>query len=180
MVEISRRVVKNTGDKKMKQTGISSTLRKWRHGKALAGVAAGILVTAIVMIMAGQSTANAADVVVYKSPTCGCCTAWVEHLEENGLSVEVHNRRDMNPVKDMVSVPTRLRSCHTAVAGDYVIEGHVPADLISKALREKPKVKGLAVPGMPMGSPGMEGPRKDDYAVLTFTGDGQTSVYAER
>jgi hypothetical protein len=79
-----------------------------------------------------------------------------------------------------MGVPARLRSCHTAKAGDYVIEGHVPADLISRVLKEKPKVKGLAVPGMPMGSPGMEGPRKDDYAVLTFTEDGRTSVYAER
>lgn len=164
----------------MKQTYNPSVLFRLSFGKTVVGVVSFIMVVAVVIVVAGQTPANAADVVVYKSPTCGCCTAWVDHLEENGLSVEVHNRRDMNPVKDQMGVPARLRSCHTAVADDYVIEGHVPADLISKALGEKPDVKGLAVPGMPMGSPGMEGPRKDDYAILTFTEDGQTSVYAER
>lgn len=132
------------------------------------------------LLLLGPVSAWAADVVVYKSPTCGCCQAWIEHLEENGFSVETHDTHDMTSVKNQLGVPQRLRSCHTAIAGNYLIEGHVPADLISRALTEKPMVKGLAVPGMPMGSPGMEGPRKDDYSIISFTEHGELSIYAER
>lgn len=124
--------------------------------------------------------ANAVDVVVYKSPTCGCCKNWISHLEKNGLSVEVHNRRDMSPIKSELGVPRHLQSCHTATVGGYVVEGHVSAEDIVRLLKEKPAIKGLAVPGMPMGSPGMEGPRQDAYDVLTFRENGRTSVYASR
>jgi len=127
-----------------------------------------------------QQQAMAADVVVYKSPTCGCCDAWVSHLEKNGFNVEVHNQRNMTPIKSRMGVPGHLQSCHTAMVDGYVIEGHVPAEDIVRLLKEKPKVKGLSVPGMPMGSPGMEGPRKDPYNVLTFQSDGKTSVYSKR
>lgn len=147
---------------------------------SLLGMLGGFVLAIAAVLMAGPTPAGAADVTVYKSPTCGCCSAWVEHLEQNGLSVEVHNRNDMEQVKDQLGVPTRLRSCHTAIAGDYLIEGHVPADLIHRGLKEKPAVMGLAVPGMPMGSPGMEGARKDGYAVLTFSRDGKVDLYAER
>jgi hypothetical protein len=133
-----------------------------------------------VVLLVGPAAASAAEVVVFKSPSCGCCKEWVEHLEQSGLSVGVHDRYDMSAVKDQLAIPGRLRSCHSAIAGDYLIEGHVPADLIRRALDEKPEVAGLAVPGMPMGSPGMEGPRKDEYAVLAFEHDGQVTVYAER
>lgn len=139
-----------------------------------------LMLSLLALLTLGPAAAAAADVVMYKSPTCGCCADWVTHLEKSGLTVEVHNSYDMTKVKDQLGVPGHLRSCHTAIAGDYLIEGHVPADLISRALKEKPAIIGLAVPGMPMGSPGMEGPRKDDYAVLTFDQDGQVSVYAER
>ncbi len=139
-----------------------------------------MLLPLVALLLLGPAAAAAADVVVFKSPTCGCCTKWVEHLEQNGLSVEVHDRHDMTAVKDRLVVPDQLRSCHTALAGDYIIEGHVPADLIQRVLEEKPEAVGLAVPGMPMGSPGMEGPRKDDYAVLSFSHDGRLEVYAER
>ncbi len=131
-------------------------------------------------VMIGQQTSEAADVVVYKSPTCGCCNGWVSHMQENGYSVEVHNRSDMSPVKAELGVPRHLQSCHTAKVGGYVVEGHVPADVIARLLKEKPQVKGIAVPGMPMGSPGMEGPRKDAYDVLTFEPNGKTSVFASR
>lgn len=132
------------------------------------------------LLMLGPAAAAAADVVVFKSPSCGCCKAWVKHLEQNGLSVEVHDRYDMSAVKEQLAVPAKLRSCHSALADDYLIEGHVPADLIQRVVGERPEVMGLAVPGMPMGSPGMEGPRKDEYAVLAFEHDGKTTVYAER
>ncbi|MCG7886690.1 MAG: DUF411 domain-containing protein [Candidatus Thiodiazotropha taylori] len=104
----------------------------------------------------------AADVIVYKSPTCGCCNDWVKHLQQNGFSVQAHDRRDMQLVKCTLNVPQGLQSCHTAVVGDYVVEGHVPAKEIVRLLREKPAVEGISVPGMPMGSPGMEGPRRDN------------------
>lgn len=133
-------------------------------------VAGGILFT--------QQTATAADVVVYKSPTCGCCKGWVKHMRESGFSVEVHDRSDVSPVKRQLGVPRHLQSCHTAKVGNYVIEGHVPANDIKRLLNEKPDVAGLTAPGMPMGSPGMEGPRKDRYDVLTFKPDGKTSVFA--
>ncbi|MEW7988496.1 MAG: DUF411 domain-containing protein [Candidatus Thiodiazotropha sp.] len=139
---------------------------------------AGVLVAGGVLV--NQQPAEAADVIVYKSPTCGCCSEWVTHLEKNGFNVEVHNRRNMNPIKAKYGVPPRLQSCHTAEVDGYVIEGHVPADDIVRFLREKPAVKGLAVPGMPMGSPGMEGPRSDPYDVLTFEDNGRTRTYSSR
>ena len=127
-----------------------------------------------------QMPAQAEDIVVYKSPTCGCCNAWISHLKDNGFTVEVHDRLNMNPIKAEMGVPYQFRSCHTAKVGDYVIEGHVPADVITRLLKEKPPVKGLAVPGMPMGSPGMEGPRKDPYDVMTFNEQGRATVYESR
>ncbi len=121
---------------------------------------------------------RAADVEIYKSPYCGCCNDWVRHMQENGFSVEVHNLRNMNPVKSDFGVPRHLQSCHTAMIGGYVVEGHVPAHDITRLLSERPKVTGLAVPGMPMGSPGMDGPRKAPFDVLIFQSDGKTSVYS--
>ena len=142
-------------------------------------VAAGALLLGGGLFLGLQSP-GMAEVTVYKSPTCGCCNAWIDHLEESGFTVTVHDRLDMAPIKQQAGVPYALRSCHTAKVGDYVIEGHVPADLISRLLTEKPAVKGLSVPGMPMGSPGMEGPRKDPYDVVTFTEQGTTTIYASR
>lgn len=141
------------------------------------------LLGAIVLLAAGvmvsQQAAIAADVVVYKSPSCGCCTEWVKHMRNNGFSVKVHDRNDVSPVKKQMGVPRQLQSCHTAKVGDYVIEGHVPASDIKRLLKEKPNVVGLTAPGMPHGSPGMDmGPRKDPYDVLTFKHSGQTTVFA--
>ncbi|HVF39279.1 MAG TPA: DUF411 domain-containing protein, partial [Gemmatimonadaceae bacterium] len=107
-------------------------------------------------------------VKVYKDPNCGCCKKWVQHLETNGFKVESFDLPDMSLVKQKHGVTAELQSCHTALIGDYVIEGHVPADVIRKLLKEKPAVAGLAVPGMPMGSPGMEGATKEKYDILTF------------
>lgn len=124
--------------------------------------------------------AGSTDVVVYKSPSCGCCADWVSHLKQNGFSVEVHNQRDMRSIKEKMGVPGRLQSCHTAKVGGYIIEGHVPAVDITRLIKNKPKIKGLAVPGMPMGSPGMDGPRKDAYNVLTFQASGEVSIYSRQ
>ena len=120
-----------------------------------------------------------ADIIVYKSETCGCCNDWIDHLEDNNFIVETFNREDMNLVKlQLGGVPSNLQSCHTAKIGDYIVEGHVHADQITRMLKEKPDIKGLSVPGMPMGSPGMEGYRNDAYNVLAFNDDDSFTVYA--
>lgn len=132
------------------------------------------------LIVFNLQSAAVADVVVYKSPTCGCCKEWISHLEDNGFRVEVHDQQNLNPIKTGMGVPDHLQSCHTAKVGGYVVEGHVPADVIARMLKEKPKIKGLAVPGMPMGSPGMEGPRKDPYDVMAFGEKDEDTVYESR
>ena len=146
-------------------------------GKLATWLLAGIILAAGGVLLL-QQPAGAIEVIVYKSPTCGCCKEWVNHLEENGFLVEVHNRRSMSPLKEEFGVPRQLRSCHTAKVGGYVVEGHVPANEIFRILKEKLQIDGLAVPGMPIGSPGMEGARKDSYDVLTFQNNGETTVYA--
>lgn len=127
-------------------------------------------------------TTSPTPITVYKTASCGCCKDWVTHLSKNGFAPKVHDLPDLADTKDSLGVPDALRSCHTAVVGRYVIEGHVPADLIRKVVAEKPvNVIGLAVPGMPAGSPGMEVPgRKDRYDVIAFMRDGKRSVYAKR
>ena len=117
---------------------------------------------------------------VYKDPNCGCCKEWVKHLEANGFKVETMDMPDISMVKEKYAVKPELQACHTAVVGDYVVEGHVPADVIKQMLKEKPAIAGLAVPGMPQGSPGMEGATKERYNVLTFDRAGRTTVYAQR
>jgi hypothetical protein len=119
-------------------------------------------------------------VTVYKSPTCGCCSKWVDHLRAAGFTVVVHDTDNLDEVMTDFAVPRQLASCHTAKVGKYVVEGHVPADLIAKALREHPAIAGLAVPGMVTGSPGMEGGAAQHYDVVAWTAAGQTSVYARR
>jgi hypothetical protein len=117
---------------------------------------------------------------VWKSPTCGCCKDWVTHLESNGFKVRTHDEGN-TAVRQRLGVPVRLGSCHTASVGGYAIEGHVPAREIHRLLKDRPAAIGLAVPAMPIGSPGMDGPaygqRKDPYDVLLVTKDGSTTPY---
>jgi hypothetical protein len=118
------------------------------------------------------------SVTVFKDPNCGCCKEWVEHLRKHGFAVTAKDTSDINGPKRTARVPERLYSCHTAFVGGYVVEGHIPAADIQRLLAEKPKVAGIAVPGMPAGSPGMEGNRKDKYDVMAFNRDGTTRVFA--
>lgn len=121
------------------------------------------------------------SMTVYKSPSCGCCNEWVKHVQGAGFTVKVVNMDDLTRIKRDAGVPAALESCHTALVSAYAIEGHVPADLVKKALSEKPKIAGLAVPGMVVGSPGMEqGNLKQPYAVIAWARDGKTSTYARR
>lgn len=125
--------------------------------------------------------ASAADtMIVYKTPTCGCCNDWIDHVKEHGFPVVAVDLDRLDGVKQELGVPAGLISCHTATVRGYTIEGHVPADLIRRMIDEKSNLRGLTVPGMPVGSPGMEGPFKQDYDVLGFDERGNTRVYARR
>ena len=123
--------------------------------------------------------ATADTIVVYKNPTCDCCGKWVEHLKEAGFTVEVRDELEMRAVKKSLGIPARFSACHTATVGGYLIEGHVPATDIKRLLQERPKAQGLAVPGMPVGSPGMEaGGQHMPYQTLLFNGE-QAATYAQ-
>lgn len=127
-----------------------------------------------------EENAAANEITVYRSPTCGCCENWEDHIKDSHFSIKDNVSDDMQAIKKKYGVPDQLGSCHTAIIGGYVIEGHVPAKDIEKLLKEKPNVVGLSAPGMPMGSPGMEmGNRKDDYRVMSFDKDGNFKVFAE-
>ncbi|MCW8945537.1 MAG: DUF411 domain-containing protein [Sedimenticola sp.] len=136
-------------------------------------------ILATLFMMIGTPLLAGEAITVYKSPTCGCCSAWIDHLKQNGFEVTAHDTANMSTVKNALGVQPKHASCHTAEVAGYVIEGHVPASEIKRLLQEKPEISGLAVPGMPMGSPGMEGSRKDPYQVLTFDNNGNSTVYAD-
>jgi hypothetical protein len=119
------------------------------------------------------------ELVVYKTPTCGCCTAWVDHVRAAGFPVRTVEVEDTGPIAARHAVPDQLRSCHTAIVEGYAIEGHVPARDIRRLLAQRPAIAGIAVPGMPVGSPGMEmGERRDPFTVVAFTRDGRAGAFA--
>ena len=142
----------------------------------LVGILGGALLTSLVLLVVEMQAQPV--VTVYKSETCGCCNDWVDHLKEAGFEVTAMNRDDMNSVKSQLGVPVQLASCHTAVVGKYVVEGHVPAASIRRLLDEDANIRGLAVPGMPTGSPGMEVPGQpaERYDVIAFSTEG-TAVF---
>jgi hypothetical protein len=137
-----------------------------------------IVVLAAWIALGCEATADPPQVHVYKSPTCKCCSKWMDHLRRNGFSVRATDLRDVTPIKRENGLPLSLASCHTALVGGYVVEGHVPAEDLQRLLSERPAIAGLAVPGMPIGSPGMEGPNPERYKVLAFGGGGVT-VFSE-
>ena len=123
-------------------------------------------------------TAKPVDIVVYRSPTCECCGKWIEHLKKNNFNVKEIVTDDVQTIQDKYGVQKAMASCHTAIVEDYVIEGHVPVNDIMKLLKNKPKIVGIAVPGMPSGTPGMEmGDRKDAYNVMSFDKDNHYEVF---
>lgn len=130
-------------------------------------------------LIACAEGAVAATLNVTKTAACGCCEGWVEHMRKAGYKVAVHNVEDVTPTARRLGVPDRLRSCHTAEIGGYAVEGHVSAADVKRLLATRPKVAGIAVPGMPMGSPGMEhGGHKEPYQTLLFDRAGKTRVFA--
>lgn len=138
------------------------------------------LALAPLALIACAEAAAATVVEVVKSPYCGCCTQWVEHLRAAGFEVRVVDIEDVTPTARRLGVPDDLRSCHTASVGGYAIEGHVPAADIRRLLAERPDAAGIAVPGMPIGSPGMEqGERRQRYATILFGRDGSRRLFAQ-
>lgn len=117
-------------------------------------------------------------VTVYRTPTCGCCTKWARHLEAHGFPVRVRDVTDLDAVKRRLGVPREARACHTAVVDGYVVEGHVPAQDVARLVEEAPPVRGLAVPGMPHGSPGMESPHPEAYEVRVLDDTGLGGVFS--
>ena len=144
--------------------------------RRLTGIA--LAAATVVTFTVAARPAVVTQVVVYKAPTCGCCNKWVDYLRKQGFSVAAHDTSDMTAVKADLGVPDALGSCHTAIVGGYVIEGHVPAADIERLLKEHPKIVGLTVPGMVTGSPGMEGGTPEHYKVLAFDARGKTTVFS--
>ncbi len=141
----------------------------------------GGLLAALAALAPRHSLAAPTLVEVWKSPTCGCCKDWIEILEKQGFTFRVFDTGN-NAMRGKLGIPMKLGSCHTARVGRYAIEGHVPAADIRRLLREQPDAVGLAVPGMPIGSPGMDGPayggRRDPFDVLLVLKDGSTRVFS--
>jgi hypothetical protein len=148
----------------------------------VAGTALAALAVAAGVAAQPKPVSSRIAAIVYKTPTCGCCSLWVEHLRANGFQVEAKDvsSAEVRAVSKAAGLPEDGTSCHTAKIGNYVVEGHVPASDIHRMLKEKPAIAGIAAPGMPMGSPGMEqGGAKEAYDVVAFTKDGKTSVFAK-
>lgn len=139
------------------------------------------LLLAATLIISTPALAAGPELTMYKNQGCACCDQWVKHMQKNGFTVKTVTMADVTPIKNKAGVPANLRSCHTTVGGGYSFEGHVPADLIAKVLREKPAIAGLATGGMPLSAPGMDVPGvKQPYKVMTFDKKGGSSVYAQR
>ncbi|MGY8710513.1 DUF411 domain-containing protein [Bradyrhizobium sp. 18BD] len=122
---------------------------------------------------AAAASPEEARITVHKDPNCGCCAGWVQHLRDAGFTVQVEETTDLDTVRSRLGISPELVACHTAEVGGYLVEGHVPAAAVRRLLSERPNAKGLAVPGMPVGSPGMEGSKPQPYAVVLFGAGGQ-------
>jgi hypothetical protein len=146
----------------------------------LVAAVAALAALSIAAVGAAGHQVKGPEMTVYKSATCGCCSKWIEHMKSAGFQVRAVDLEDLTEAKQAAGVPLKLQTCHTALVEGYAVEGHVPADLVKKLLAEKPKVAGIAVPGMPSGSPGMESADRDPYDVLLFDKAGTTTLYAKR
>jgi len=138
----------------------------------------GIALAACVVLAPPTALADPPTLRVFKSPACGCCAKWVEHLRAHGFAVQVTDVPDVERVKREHGVPDQLASCHTALVGGYFVEGHVPAEDVKRLLEEHPRIAGLALPGMPIGSPGMEGPNPEPFDVLAVDAKGRARVFS--
>lgn len=155
-------------------------MRDYKHWTKLAAGSAVVVLAITTASWAVTQEAGGAAITVYATPTCGCCTKWGDHLRANGFDVTMELVSDLTQLKVSHGIGSELTSCHTAFVEGYVVEGHVPAEVIERLLEERPEVAGIAVPGMPQGSPGMEGDRHEAYEVLAFDREGTSTVYARR
>lgn len=133
-----------------------------------------------ISMASGAHAEPSGPATLYKDPACGCCAAYADILQRSGYEVEVQDVGDINMVKRMAGVPPEHASCHTMVVDGYVVEGHVPLDVVAQLLDEKPDVKGISLPGMPLGSPGMNGPKQGPFEVRSFDRGADQGVYAVR
>jgi hypothetical protein len=142
----------------------------------------GVLILSSALVGQQQAKPKPIPMSVYKSPSCGCCSQWVDYMRKNGFEAKVQNVDNIGALKLKLGVREEFSSCHTTEVGGYIVEGHVPVESVQRLLKERPKIAGIAVPGMPMGSPGMEVPsgKKDPYNVVAYTSDGKTTVFDRR
>ncbi len=153
---------------------MESSVETASRRSALGLIGVGILA---LLLPAGRAAARSRAIKVYKSPYCGCCGAWTKILARAGFEPEVFKTNDLAPVKRLAGVPANLESCHTAFVDGYVVEGHVPVEAIEKMLEERPRIVGIGVPDMPIGSPGMPGPNPEPFSVIAFAADGRQTAY---
>ncbi|MDP3957576.1 MAG: DUF411 domain-containing protein [bacterium] len=125
----------------------------------------------------GQVALGGKEIMVYKTPTCGCCGAFISYLKKEDVAVKMKNVNNLDEIKRQYGVPVELSSCHTSIVDGYVVEGHVPLEAIEKLLNERPNIKGIALPGMPSGTPGMPGPKFEKWDIRSFTEDGTVGTF---
>jgi hypothetical protein len=141
------------------------------------GRIAGALLLVLSLLFAGNARADTVSVMMYKNPQCGCCEEYAKYLRRHGFKVTVKPTHDMSLISRQNGVPEHLAGCHTMLVGGYVVEGHVPVNAINKLLAERPDIKGISLPGMPEGSPGMTGPKTAPFEIMEFS-DGPSKVFA--
>jgi hypothetical protein len=153
-----------------------------KHSTQILALAAALVTisftTAAVRSVSSAPATKKPTITVYKDPNCGCCKNWIAYLAKHGYTVDAKDTPNMTEIKRSLGVPDALTACHTAVVNGYLIEGHVSAEDIDRLLAQKPTIAGIAVPGMPMSSPGMDGPRTQGYKVFSFDKTGKTRVFA--
>lgn len=147
---------------------------RWTGGAAVAAAATGLPKLARA---AQDAQSDSTPIFALRNPGCGCCVGWADHLREHGFEVHLHDTPDLPSVKGRLGVPADLQGCHTAVVEGYVVEGHVPASFILRILDEAPDIAGISVPGMPIGSPGMEGPNPETFDVIAYGGPPEGERY---
>ncbi|GAA6622448.1 DUF411 domain-containing protein [Scytonema sp. NUACC26] len=164
------------------QKRISSWIQKSLYYFILSIVVTGfaVITCATVAVAEGKPSLGTQEMTVYRSPSCGCCGGWVKHMQQNGFHIKDIKTDEIEAIKEKYNLPQELASCHTAIIDGYVMEGHIPANDIKQFLQQKPTLAGLAVPGMPVGTPGMEvGNKKQPFAVVAFDNKGEVKVFQE-
>lgn len=136
-----------------------------------------LIAAASVLAASGVHAETPTEGKLYKNPQCGCCDEYAKHLEQNGFEITLENTTDLSSIKKQAGVPEELAACHTMLIGNYVVEGLVPLDTLNRLLTERPEIRGIALPGMPVGAPGMPGPKAEPFKIYTIS-DGEPTVYA--